>query len=267
MDLQSLGLRTDLIFNRFEGEIADHGDHIAVRTPARPDYLWGNYVIMPHAPATDTAVRWIKIFEREIGPRARMGFATFAWDAPDGAVGDVSWFLAAGFKLAQSHVFTASALVKQANVNTALQVRPLESEDDWAQYVDVHLSPTWDYGPQGTQRKFIEGQRDTLRAMVDAGLGLRFGAFAGRKLVGDLGIYWDGDIARFNNVGTHPAARRQGVCATLVYEAGNAILARRRGTTLVLKALKDSDAARLYVRAGFAPTQIDSQLEWFAPPA
>lgn len=50
MVFKSLGLRTDMIFHRFSAQVDDRGDYVVIRTPSRPDYLWGNCLIMRAAP-------------------------------------------------------------------------------------------------------------------------------------------------------------------------------------------------------------------------
>lgn len=265
MDLKSLALRTDLIFHRLGADIINRGDYIVIRTPTRPYYLWGNYVIMPTPPVTHSFAEWVTTFEREIGPRDKMGFMAITWDDPKGAVGEAGPFLDFGFKLSTSTIFTAQSVKKPVAYNAALQVRPLETDDDWNQSVDIHHVENWDYGTPEAQKSFLTAQRDEMRALVNEGRGLRFGAFAGSRLIAELGIYWEDGVARFNNVATRVDARRKGACSTLVYEASQAVLRDGRCNLLVLKAITDGPAANIYQAVGFNAAERASQLEWLAP--
>ena len=53
MDAQtrSLGWQTDLIFARFDGEVADRGDHLLVRTPTNLVVLVGQLPAVPASAA------------------------------------------------------------------------------------------------------------------------------------------------------------------------------------------------------------------------
>lgn len=54
--------------------------------------------------------------------------------------------------------------------------------------------------------------------MTQAGRGVWLGALLGDQLVGALGLFVEGDMGRFQEVSTHLAFRRQGICATLLIE-------------------------------------------------
>ena len=87
MKLKSLALRTDLIFDRFSGTVIDRGNHLVVRTDARPDYFWGNCLIMAHPPVSSDFEKWLDLFEREIGPREERGFFGVRTEDAPGADG------------------------------------------------------------------------------------------------------------------------------------------------------------------------------------
>lgn len=263
MNLQSLALRTDLIFNRFAGQVRDLGDCIAISTPHRPDWLWGNYLIMRDAPDAGAIARWTGRYNAVFG--ADRPFRVLTWDDPSGVLGDVSSFREAGFMLHTHTTLAATAVTRPVFHTSAFTVRPLASESDWDQYLDVHVFEDSTYGTAEEMRCFTKVQRDQLRAMVDAGLGLRFGAFQGERLISELGIYWDGEVARFNNVGTRADARRQGAARALVYHASRYVLENTPCKMLVIEAVADSAAARLYQDVGFKPVQQLRKLEWLRP--
>lgn len=264
MDFKSLGLRTDLIFHRLSAQVRDRGEYVVVRTISQPDYLWGNCILIRSYGAARSLDQWIEIFEREIGPRNETRFMAFAWDDPSGAPENVAPFLDFGFRLLRSSIFTASSVQKPQFYNSDFIVRRLVSDHDWEQYLDVHFSDDWTYGSLEDQRRFTLTRRNDLRALVESGIGARYGAFLGPQLISDLGIYWDRDVARFNNVGTHSSARRQGAGRTLVYEASKAVLRDGRLKTLVVEALTGSPAAKLYEAIGFRPSQQLCRAEWVA---
>jgi len=68
------------------------------------------------------------------------------------------------------------------------------------------------------------------RRAVEAGHGVWWGAFAGDALVGTLGDFRADELARFQAVVTHPAERRRGIAATLLYRAAEAAKGRGGAT-------------------------------------
>jgi predicted GNAT family acetyltransferase len=109
----------------------------------------------------------------------------------------------------------------------------------------------------------------SYRRMSEAGLGHWYGAFSENQLVADLGLFHDGALGRFQNVGTHPAFRRRGVCATLVFLAsqhalGEHALGEHALKTLVMVADEDGDARRVYEDVGFVATEKQRTLSWWS---
>jgi predicted GNAT family acetyltransferase len=82
-----------------------------------------------------------------------------------------------------------------------------------------------------------------------------YGAFLGGRLVGDLGLFRDGPLARFQDVSTDEAFRRRGVCGTLVHEVARRALESGRAETLVMVADENYHAARVYESVGFRPEE------------
>ncbi len=103
---------------------------------------------------------------------------------------------------------------------------------------------------------FIRARYAARRAISGAGHGVWFGAFRDGDLLAQLGIFSDGSgLARYQDVGTHPDARRQGLAAALVREAGRYAIDQLGARTLVIIADPDEAAIRVYRAAGFAERQ------------
>ena len=62
----SLVYETNLIFHRLEGEVADRGDYLCIRTPANPTFYWGNLLIFKAPPRAGDLARWEALFAAEI---------------------------------------------------------------------------------------------------------------------------------------------------------------------------------------------------------
>ena len=57
------GWETDLAILELGGStVSDHGDHLVVRTPANPDYHWGNCLFVLDDATVDDAPRWLSTF-------------------------------------------------------------------------------------------------------------------------------------------------------------------------------------------------------------
>jgi predicted GNAT family acetyltransferase len=104
-------------------------------------------------------------------------------------------------------------------------------------------------------------QLERYRAMMDAGLGAWFGAFLDGRPVADLGVFIDGDVGRYQAVGTHPDYRRRGLCGTLVHHAAQHAFRTWGVKTLVMVANPEYHAARIYESVDFRPTERQVGLE------
>jgi ribosomal protein S18 acetylase RimI-like enzyme len=97
--------------------------------------------------------------------------------------------------------------------------------------------------------------------MSEAGLGGWFGAFLGDRLVGDLGIFRDADLGRYQSVKTHPDHRRKGVCSTLVYESAQIAFNEWGIKDLVIAADPSEQALAIYRSLGFETVEQQIGLE------
>src|SRR5487761_1624421 len=153
--------------------------------------------------------------------------------------------------------------VRPPHRNDAAECRPLATEDDWRQAVELRLACTEE--PSGA-REFCERRIADERRLAEAGPGACFGAFQDGRLAAQLGLFSDGgETARYQNVETHPAARRQGLAGTLVYHAGCYGLGALGASTLVMVADPGYSAIRIYRSVGFA--DLETQLSLLREPA
>lgn len=261
--MRSLGRRTDLMLARFAGEVLDRGAYVVVRTPSNPTYHWGNYLIFRAPPCAGDYERWMELHEREF-PRPAAGPAhrLLAWDAVDGELGHPDEFLAHGMRLDQGVVLTARELVPPPRPNDALEVRRIQEPDEWRAVIEEQVLTRAPEYPEDAYRTFQERHFESYREMSLAGLGDWYGAYLDGQLVGDLGIYHEAGLARFQSVCTRPSHRRRGVCGTLVQQAACLLRERAEIHTFVMEADPEYHAARIYESVGFRRTESNHALYW-----
>ena len=266
MEIRSLGYRTDLIFNRFQGTIVDRGDCLVIRTPSNPGWYWGNYLLFRDPPDADALPAWKRRFHQEIAALQPAPHLAFGWDSPDGEPGVLEPFLAEGFLLNENAVLTATAVSPPPHPNAEVSIRPLATDAEWMQALENQVACHGEEFPLPAYRTFKARQMEGYRRMAAAGLGAWLGAFAGGRLVADLGVFVDGPVARFQAVETHPGFRRRGICGTLVYEGARHAQAALGAERLVMLADEHYHAGRIYESLGFRPTERQLGLE-LRPPA
>lgn len=264
MEVKSLGYRTDLIFPAFDGEIIDRGSYIVVRTPSNPTFYWGNFLLFENPPAEGDYDRWRELFVREVGVHPKTKHMTFGWDTVRGEQGIVAPFLENGFRLDKSTVMTAHKLHPPAHPAEDLVVRPLVSDDDWAQSVENQVVTREPEFSEEEHRIFRQRAMDRYRKMAARGMGDWFGGFLGTRLVADLGIFHTGRVGRYQSVQTHPDFRRRGMAGKLVYQASAYAMDRYGLDTLVIVAETDSGAGRLYQSLGFEAAEYQVGLEKYS---
>lgn len=255
MRVRSLGYRTDLFFPAFDGSIVDRGDHLVVTTPTNPTHYWGNFVLFPGPPKDGDLPRWSDIFRREIGEPDVVGHVAFGIDGVDGDAGEVQPFLDAGFELARGVVLTTRSVRPPPRPNADIIVRPLDGDVDW-EVLEQHRLATLEPDEQNEGYvTFRRRQTARYRAMVEAGRGHWFGAFAGGALVADLGLFHQDGVGRYQSVATHPDHRGRGIAGTMVHAAGEYVLRHDDVRSLVIVAEEGSQAARVYASVGFTAVE------------
>lgn len=260
MDVRSLGLRTDLMLRRLAGaQITDHGDHLVVRTPDNPAFYWGNFVAFPRPLRAGDAARWQALFTR-YHPDAR--HRAYAIDDPGGEVGDPDEVAALHVDREINTVLTAPAPLPRSAVTA--EVRPVESDEDWRQALDVRLSCE-EGPPDPGHADFLSRKTAESRRLSESGVGAWFGAIVDGRIVATLGIFSDGGgIARYQNVETDPAFRRRGLARALLWHASEHAARELGAHTVVIVAVPDYHAVDLYRSAGFRDAEKQVQLQ--APP-
>jgi ribosomal protein S18 acetylase RimI-like enzyme len=258
MEIASLANRTDLaMLERSGSQVTDRGTHLVVRTPDNPTFWWGNFLLLADPPADrEEAADWLQVFEREF-PDAR--HRTFGIDRTDGSVDDLAAFSALGMDVEESSVMTAQAVHEPPRPNTDATYRPLVSDDDWAQQVEVARAGEDEFG---NDLAFVTARARAERRLVDAGHGAWWGAFEGDRLLASMGLFTASEgLARFQNVKTHPDARGRGLAGTLVHRVSRYGFEELGADTLVMVADPDYLAIRIYRSVGFADTERQLQAE------
>jgi ribosomal protein S18 acetylase RimI-like enzyme len=263
MQIHSLGYRTDLIFARFDGQVLERAEYLVIRTPGNPTFYWGNFLLFADPPGEGDLQAWEAIFAREIGRPPQVRHFAFGWDGVDGKTGLVEPFLEAGFNLNQLVVMSARQVKIPPRYNPEVVVRPLRADWEWQQAEQNQVACREEGHTLESYQAFKHDQMQRYRRMSRAGLGEWFGAFLGERLVADLGVFTDGAVGRFQNVGTHPDYRRRGICGALVHQASRYAFDKMKVETLVMVAVEDHFPARIYESAGFQPTERQVGLDWW----
>jgi GNAT superfamily N-acetyltransferase len=263
MQIKSLGYQTDLMFPAFDGEIVDCGTYLVVRTPSNPTFYWGNFLLFSAPPEEGDFAGWRELFASEIGTPPQVEHQAFGWDSLEGETGLVEPFLNAGFDLNQDVVLTAGALRPPARPAQSVVVRPLHSDADWHQALNLQMACREEVHDESGYRIFRERIMDRYRRMSDAHRGHWYGAFLDGQIVADLGIFHRDGLGRYQSVETHPDFRQRGIAGTLIHMAGCQAMAEHRLHTLVMVAQAGSAPARLYQSLGFAPREKSTGVLWF----
>jgi RimJ/RimL family protein N-acetyltransferase len=251
--MKTLGSRTDLFFSQLTGIVTKHAEYTAIHTPSNETFYWGNCLIFNRAPRLEDTDIWLETFRAEHGGAKHIAIG---WD--EAAPGETAGFLAAapGLEFGVSSVLTATALHAPRYPNKDAELRPLESDADWAARLEL-TTAVKDYGAE-----YLSRENANRRRQVQSGHGVWFGAFLGERLVASMGVFNTGEgLGRFQTVDTHPDFERRGLCGTLLHHAGQHALEHLGVTELVIVADPAYHAQRIYESVGFQQVQTQYQLE------
>jgi ribosomal protein S18 acetylase RimI-like enzyme len=251
MEIRSLGYRSDLMIRVLEGsQVTDRGAYLVIRTPQNPAYWWGNFLLLRSMP--ERADPWLETFAAEFPGSRHLALGVDVTDATD--AGRLE-----GMRAQLLAVLTAGSVREPPFPHRSAVVRPLVGEDDWQRA--VLLRARISAGTPGAYPDFLSARVAAERALTEADHGWWFGAFVGGELAATLGVITDGSgLARYQNVETHPDARRQGLAGTLVWQAGEHALSSG-ARTLVIVADPAEGAIRVYRSVGFTQAQTQVGFE------
>jgi len=254
MTFRSLGYATDIAILQLGGsEVTDEGDALIVRSPHSPTFWWGNFLLLDRAPEHGSASAWVDRFHHAFPTSRHIAIGINETRADDDTL---QGFRDLGLEVEYSTVMTTQAVTPPARINSAAIYRPLVSEDDWAQSVDVRCACN-DMGLEPVSyRAYVSDKTASNRRLMAAGHGQWFGAFVDGRLACQMGLFRAGEgLARFQSVETHPDFRRQGLAANLVFTVSRFGLDELRASTLVMVADPDYFAIDLYRSVGFSDTE------------
>lgn len=251
VDIRSLGYRTDLAIRVLEGsQVEDRNGYLVIRSPENPTYWWGNFLLLSAPPPPGQAGNWLARFAAEFPGASHVALGVDVTEA--GAV-DTRELIEAGFRVTRLAVLSASDVHAPPHPSTNATCRSLSGDDDWEQATE--LRAVISEGEPGSEPEFLRARLASERALTEAGHGSWFGAFIDGRLLAQLGlIYSKGGLARYQNVETHPAARRQGLAGSLVWHAGRQAL-DDCASELIMVADPADVAIRVYRSVGFVSVQ------------
>jgi ribosomal protein S18 acetylase RimI-like enzyme len=257
---RSLGFRTDLMILQLQGTTVERRDgYRVIRTPHNPTFWWGNCILVDERPAAGELGRWLDVFHAEHPTAAHVAIGL---DTVDGVAPPAEELAEHGLRVTRDTVMKARAVHPPAHPNRAATYRTFASDDDWAQQVELDLLNWPDEHDAPAHRAFVETRFADYRRIAESGAGDWYGAFVDGRLRSSLGLFTDGSgVARFQNVGTFPDARGQGLAGTLVEHVSRRAFDELGVETLVMVADPEYVAIRIYRALGFDGEETQLALE------
>lgn len=271
--IRCLTFATDVDVLPLEPRVGERPGRLVVRTPDDPAHYWGNFLLFPYAPGAGDRERWEDAFDEDIaGRQPGTRHRAFEWDVADGELGAAeAEFVHAGYELERTVglVATPQQLLLHPRASRDVRVRSLDpspgvDEAAWAAVVDLHVSERGPGHGERTFREFAERGMAARRARFVAGHGAWFVAETpGGEVAASCGVFVVAGRARYQDVHTAPAYRRQGVATRLVHDAGRSAVERYGARHLVIAAELEYHALPLYESLGFQPRERVSGVCWW----
>lgn len=234
--------KSDFMFHRISGKVMFKDDYYEIINESNLDFIWGNY----YAFLNEISIlnQYEKLERKSFN---KNGFFAFSYNADNKNQPLINTFKEKGFEteFALGMTRTESLVeIKSENLDFGI----VNTEADWQQVVDNQLVTS---GTSTEDSAFLEKRLVDYRKMINGGLGHWFYAKKDDCIVGDIGIFFDADNARFQQVETIEGARGLGVCTSLVSFAGNYCLNKLRMKKLMIVAEEGSIASSIYQKLGF----------------
>jgi GNAT superfamily N-acetyltransferase len=141
-------------------------------------------------------------------------------------------------------VFVYDADHRSAPAGPAIDVRPIETDSDWARIAAMAL-PDDGFDEVGL-RAWLLAQR---RLLVERGKGTWWGAWTGSRLVASCGSFHGDGLTRLEQLLVAPSARRQGYGSSLIVAITEIVA--RFSDLVVMEPAYGNWRSAMYARLGY----------------
>jgi RimJ/RimL family protein N-acetyltransferase len=258
----SLYWRTEFIFAQFDSVIDVHANYIIVRTPNNPQFYWGNFLLIDHAPASNQWPQWLALFKQaitEVQPMSQhiaIGFnhATQAKVALPQTLQEQGW---QQDTLATLVLNTSDLRLQAGILPTEYIFKLLNLADDEKALAELKCRNNDDGYEIEVYRNYLARRLARDARMSAAGQGGWYGVFTrdSHELIACCGLFNgtgdDATLGRFQYVLVDKPYRRQGLCKAMVARVVADGFDARGLQTQVIAAYPKEAAIRIYRSLGF----------------
>ncbi len=257
---KSLGYQTDFAVRATEGsEISRKEGYWRIETPSSPTFYWGNFLLLDESLHSNGWRFATELFTDEFPNSGHIAIGYDTTSAPETSFRD---FINNGIDLEETTILLAKPESIISVRTTEAIIRPLVSENDWSQYVELGTSTRGEGFSESGYRDYLNSRVPEKRKASANGKAMWFGAFAEGQLASHLGIYDAGEgVSRYQQIATLPTFQRNGFASDLIRVASDyaaSVFAARR---LVIAADPTYHAINLYKNLGFEIFESQVQLQ------
>lgn len=247
MTLQSMTMKSELLTLTGVSKLEPFDHNFVQRTANEPDFWMGNQILLRDVEWSATQLE--AVFRRHFPNAAHR---SFVWDMPDLDPAHLPDLSDLGADISGFDALSLQSEIREAPIPEGHRIRPLKTADDWKQSVALmaEVGEEEGYDPEW-HLPFLEKRNTNRRRLINQGIGQWFGAVDGDQLVGQMGMFHDAKVARYQSVETRGSHRRRGICSALLRHAALWALGRAPSATVIIVAEADSAAGRLYRSMGF----------------
>lgn len=248
--IRSDGIASDLLVDEGTQIVTHFPDCSVVRTPDQPDYWYGNCLIERTVPASAADV--IAKFHEYVSGAEHI---CIQWDIENFDLGKMrDEFEALGIEVDQTEFLALRGDIARRERPSEFEFRPF-GPDDWEKCIDLQVAVDVKMADRDPvkHRPYLEHRALARQAQIAKGRGQWFGAFDGDVLVGDLGIFCDDRVARYQSVQTRETHRKRGICSALMVMAHDWAKAQSPDARVLIAADADDTPRFLYRQLGFQP--------------
>ena len=250
MKLKVLVYKTNVSVLSHLGELRYGKGGMCIVSPQNPGWFWGTFMVRSAPPVPGCLAAWEAEYDELIAETPGIAHRTIAWDVPQSSLDHTDQFVEAGYERYESVTLLLDEPDPAAPNNPALLMRPLKSDEDWAQVLELQTLVAKEKYHAGTG-DFKQPQMRDYRILTQRGIGEWWGAWYEGKLVADMGIYACEDgLSCLQLVETHPDYRRRGFSRQLMCEVTRFALGPMQARSVVIQAEAGTNAERFYRKAG-----------------